>query len=314
MKKFLLLLVAMTLALVGCSKVNAGEQAVEVDSWGSPTVSGCAKEESQVGTFSVDLYKYPARDISWDANSESGAERGPYLALTNSKEQAEMAIPVTIIFSMTNDCELLKQFHRDQGTKYQAWIGSDNPQGWNQLLQYAVGQPAEQASIAINQKYGRPKVWNNETVRAEYKNALQNQLPQEVKARTGGKEYFTDFVVTVGKPYPTNEGLRDSVEQQQASLQQATAAQIKAEADAKATEAKAVADANAAKAAAEAERAASIAKTDLARQEALQRQAEIAGFGTVEAWQRDQCMRTPNCKQFDPPVVIAPGVGPVNGK
>jgi hypothetical protein len=52
-KKFMPVIAFTAAALVGCSSVGAGQQAVEVDSWGDPTVSGCAVEESQVGTWTV---------------------------------------------------------------------------------------------------------------------------------------------------------------------------------------------------------------------------------------------------------------------
>lgn len=263
--------IVLALALVGCSKVAAGQQAVEVDSWGSPTVSGCAKEETQVGTMSVDLYRYPARQISWDANTDTGAERGPYVVLSNPKDQAYMNVPLTVTFDLTTDCELLKQFHRDYGTKYQAWLdddGNTTPQ-WTQLLQYVVGQPTEQTLLAISQKYTYQQLWNDESVRNEYKNALQVELPKQSAARTGGVEYFTNFVVTVGKPEPTDERLRNARAAEQAAIAQANADQTKA-----------TSDANARKASAEAELAATQAEVATKKAEADKRAAEISGFGT----------------------------------
>ena len=292
MKKPLIIVAGLAAAgLTACSSVPAGQQAVEVDSWGSPTVGNCVKEESQVGTFTVDLKRYPARAISWDANNDPGAERGPYLALSNPTAQAEMAIPVTITFDLTTDCEKLKQFHRDYGTKYQGWVDeqSGTSDGWNQLINYTVSQPAEQAVINVTQKYPWQKVWNDEGVRGEYK---------ESAARTGGVEYFTNFQVTVGKPYPTNESLRQSAEQQQANAAAAEAERIKL-----------TAQADAEKAAAESQRDAAIAKKAAEEAQAQVRAAEIAGFGTgpgaVDAYLRNQCRRVETCHQYDPSPIIA---------
>lgn len=304
MNKLPILIIATVLTLSACSKVGAGQQAVEVDSWGSPTVSGCVKEESQVGTMTVDLYRYPARAISWDANTDSGAERGPYTAMSSAQDQAEMSIPMTITFDMTTDCNKLRQFHRDYGTKYQGWLNDDGTtsDGWKQLLNYVISQPAEQAVIGITQKHPWRKVWNDDVVRSEYKAALQAQLPKESAARTGGTEYFTNFVVSVGKPWPTDQALRDAVARQQSS-----------QAEARARETQLTADANARQAAAEAERLAAIAQRQAEEQKALVRQAEIAGFGTgpgaIDAYLRDKCRQEPNCHQYDPSPIIA-GVRP----
>lgn len=283
------------LLAVGCSSVGAGQQAVEVDSWGDPTVSGCAKEETQVGTMTVDLYRYPARQISWDANNDPGAERGPYVALSNPSDQAEMSIPLTITADLTTDCDKLKQFHRDYGTKYQAWLDDDGTtsDGWTKLLTYVISQPAEQAVIAVTQKYPWQKVWNDEAVRAEYKAALQDQLPKQSAARTGGTDYFTNFTVTVGKPSPTDQRLRDAAALQQSSQAEANAAQTKA-----------TADANARKAAAEADLAAAKAETATAQQEALKKQAEISGYPDVESYLRAQCIKVaPNCTPWPQPII-----------
>lgn len=294
-KKLTAALAFATIGLSACSSVSAGQQAVEVDDWGDPTVSGCAKEETQVGTMTVSLFRYPARQISWDANNDPGAERGPYVALSNPSDQAEMSIPLTITADLTTDCDKLKQFHRDYGTKYQAWNDDDGTtsDGWTKLLNYVIGQPAEQAVISITQKYPWQKVWNDEAVRSEYKSDLQAQLPKESAARTGGTDYFTNFVVTVGKPSPTDQRLRDAAALQQSSQAEANAAQTKA-----------TADANARKASAEADLAAAKAETATAQQEALKKQAEIAGFPDVEAYLRDQCIKVaPNCTPWPQPII-----------
>jgi hypothetical protein len=100
-------------------------------------------------------------------------------------------------------------------------------------------------------------------------------LPNASKARTNGEDYFSNFQVTVLKPEPRDEGLKEAI-----------IAEQKAIADARATEAKGIAEANAKKAAAEAEIAAALTQTELARQRALQQAAEIAGFPSAEDYLR----------------------------
>jgi SPFH domain / Band 7 family len=292
-------LFAAALTLSACSSVAAGQQAVEVDSWGDPTVSGCAAEETQVSTMSVDLYRYPARQISWDANNDPGAERGPYVVLSNSKDQAYMNVPLTVTFDLTTDCDKLKDFHRNYGTKYQAWLddNGNTTSKWVELLQYVIGQPTEQTLLAVSQKYTYQQLWNDEAVRQEYKNALQIELPKQSAARTGGVEYFTNFQVTVGKPEPADERLRNARAAEQAAIAEASAAQTKA-----------TSDANARKAAAEAELAAAQAEVATKQAEANKRLAEIAGFGTgpdaVEAWLKAQCIeKAPDCTPWPQPII-----------
>lgn len=294
-------------ALVGCSKVSAGEQAVEVDSWGSPEVSGCVKEETQVSTWTVDLVRYPARDVTWDASSDPNAdpERGPYEVL--SKDQVYMLVPLTVQTDLTQDCELLKQFHRDLGVKYQAWLDENGQttENWNTLLNFVVGEPTNQTLIAITNKYDYGKIWSDQAVREEYRNALQSQLEKAALDRTG-KEYFTNFRVTIGNPVPADQRIRDNKANEQAAISEANTRQIQASAEAKTREETAKANENAANAEAAAAEA-------LARKRA----AEIAGYGTgpgaVDAWLRDRELQIKESaveRGINPfPSPIIPGVG-----
>lgn len=277
---------AVALSATACTQIPAGWQGVKVDDFGDPVVNGCAKEETMEATLTETIYEYPARDISWDASDDPSLapERPPYEVLSNAKDQAYMKVPVTVVFDLTTDCEKLKQFHRDLGTKYEAWKGgTPDDVGWDNLLAYVIGQPLEQTLIGISQKYTYQQIWNDEAIRTEYKNALQEQLPKEAAARTNGVEYFSDFVVTIGKPTPVDQRLRD-----------ARAAEQSSQAEAAAKQTQATADANARKAAAEAELAAAQAELATERAEAEKRLAEIAGFGSgpeaVEAWLRDRAI------------------------
>lgn len=135
----------------------------------------------------------------------------------------------------------------------------------------------EQTLISIAQKYPWRDIWNDEKVRIEFQNALRDALPVASKARTDGNQYFANFQVTVMKPDPVDEGLKAAI-----------IAEQKAIADARAAEAKGVADANAAKAKADADVKTAYAQTELARQQALQKQAEIAGYPTVDDYLRNK--------------------------
>jgi hypothetical protein len=317
-KKSLVTIVASAGLLSACSQVPAGQQALEIDSFGAPTISNCVKEESQVGTMTVDLRRFPARQITWDANNDPGAERGPYTAMSKpqspplkdgevagpdySTGQAEMAIPMTIVFDMTTNCDELKQFYRDYATQDQGWLNDDGSvsDGWKKMLTRIISQPAEQAVIGITQKYPWQKIWNDETVRVEYKDALQARLPKEAAARTGGKEYFRNFVVNVGKPYPTDDRLKSAA----ASIQSA-------QAEADATRTKLTAEANAARDAAVAQQAAAEAQKNAEIAKAQLKAAEIGGYPNPDIYLRDRCIdKGESCGMFNPPTVIAAPTAP----
>lgn len=285
----LALAAAVSLPVVACStSVPAGSQAVKVDSYmfvpTDPTVEGCIQPEQNEfnppGGF--DAYLYPARQISYDANDDKDAEAPTTVVVSNStppNAPVELKVPVTVTMDLTKDCEALKQFHRDFGTKYSGWLDEDGKvtQGWKNLLNYVVGQPLKNTLISIAQKYEWKQIWNDDKIRIEFQTALAKTLPQVSKERTNGKEYFTNFQVTVMKPDVVDSGLKDAITAQQ-----------KAISDANATQAKGVADAEAAKAKAEADVTTAKAQTALAEQRALQKQAEIAGYPNIDAYLRQR--------------------------
>jgi hypothetical protein len=312
MKKSLAVLPVLAFLAVGCSQVNPGTQAIEKDSYGAPTLGNCVVGPANPGTMTVDLIRFPSRQITWDATGDQGAEANPYAALSKpaspplapgqqpgpdfSTGQAEMAIPVTLTFDLTQNCDELKEFYTKYATKDEGWLDDDGKPtpGWIKLLNYTVSQPAQQAIIRITQKYPWQKVWNDEGVRVEYQQQLTADLQKEAATRTGGKEYFSNFLVTVGKPYPTDQALRDAVAAQQSSQAQANSAQTKATADANARRAAAQADTDAANA----EVAAKVA-------EAAKQKAVIDGFGSLDGYLRWLCITTPNCTMFGPSPIIA---------
>ncbi|ALA48466.1 lipoprotein [Mycobacterium phage Lolly9] len=268
------------LPIVACStSVPAGVTAVKVEDYAfiptDPTVEGCIKPETNeynpIGGFKA--YMYPARQISYDALDAQDAEAPATVVVSNASAPAELKVPVTVTFDLTQDCEQLKNFHRDFGTKYQGWLNDDGSvsQGWKDLLNYVVGQPLQNTLVSIAQKYEWRKIWNDEAVRVEFQNALRETLPKVSRDRTDGVDYFTNFQVTVMKPDPVDPNLKSAIIAEQNSIAQARAA-----------EAKGVADANAAKAKAEADVAAAVAQTKVAEQEALKRAAEIRGYPSAE--------------------------------
>jgi regulator of protease activity HflC (stomatin/prohibitin superfamily) len=282
--------------LPACSYANMGpgEQAVVQDDYvmiqTEKKLIACVKPEESLNVTTNNYFKYPARQISWDATGDQGSERGPYVVVSNAKAPADMNVPVVVTFDLTTDCEKLKKFHADFGTKYSGWI-NDGDKGWVELLNYVVGQPLQDTLNAVAQKYTWQQIWNDESVRAEFREALAKNLPTASARRTDGVDFFTNFQVTVLKPTPVNPALKQTIEDQQANVQAAQAA-----------EAKGVADANAARAKAEADKIAAEAQTALAQQRALQQQAEVAGYPNIDAYLKAKAIEAGQ-NPFQPTIV-----------
>lgn len=266
-KRFAALAIAVAAILpsaVACTSVPAGSQGVLVDTVGDPKVSGCQGPETLEFHPAADVKTYPSRQISWEATGEKDSEAKPTRVTSNAKEPAELDVPYVITFDMAANCDQLKEFYREFGTKY-----SD----WNGLIRYVVGQPAENVVVTTAQKYTWREIWNDDKVRLEFQNALAAALPGVSKARTNGKEYFVNFQVMVMKPTLISEKLRESINAEQES-----------QAKAKAIESQGVAEANAQKAAAEARTKQAEAEVAQARAEAEKQRAEIAGYPDVESY------------------------------
>lgn len=226
-----------------------------------------------------DVFKFPARQIAWNASNDSNAKpnRGPYVVVASAKAPAEMDVPVSVTFDLTQDCDKLKKFYAEFAAGYSGTLNDDGTEsdGWKALVNHVIGQPLQDALNGVAQKYPWQDIWNNEDVRNEFRLEIDKQLPAASKARTNGVEYFSNFQVTVLKPTPVNPELKNAIEAQQAAVQRAQALQ-----------AQGVAEANADKAKADAEVAAAEAQTKLAQQKALQQQAEIAGYPNIDAYLR----------------------------
>ncbi|MGB4762164.1 MAG: SPFH domain-containing protein [Candidatus Saccharimonas sp.] len=279
------------IGLTACSKsAESGQMGIVVNGDlfpVDPEIIGCMQPETTEWHIMNDVYKYPARQISWDATGGSGSERGPYRVVSNASAPAELNVPVVVTFDLTRDCEQLKEFHRLLGTKYQAWQNDDgtSSEGWISLLNYVVGQQLEGTLVSVAQKYTWQQIWNDEAVRAEFEQALRTELPGKIKERSSGHEFFTNITVSVLKPEPADEGLKNAIAQQQAS----------------------VAQADSARAAAEAQVVSAEAETRVAQQKALQKQAEISGFPTIDDYLRAQLIAAGGNPYQ--PTWIVPGTG-----
>jgi hypothetical protein len=275
------------LTLTGCgNSTQSGQRGVIADGAMfpvSPALIDCMEPEKYRFSVFDTLYSYPARQISWDASGGEGSERDPYKVVSNRSAPAELTVPTVVTMELTSNCELLKEFHRELGTKYDAWLDEDGTtsDGWIKLLDYVVGQPTDVTLVRVAQKYPWQEIWNDEAIRLEFEKTLATDLPERIKERSKGKEFFTNIQVTVGKPDPVDQKLKDAISGEQTKI----------------------AEANASRLAAEAQKETAIAETEVARQRALQKQADIAGFPSVEDYLKYQCIEG-GCNPYQPTYVV----------
>lgn len=304
MKKTLAIGLALIAALTlsGCdyqAATVAVRGVVENGNWNGTAdknLIGCINPGETKNELNNRVYWYPAHQISWSATNDPGSQRGPYDVVSSAKAPADMLVPLTVTFDLTDNCDALKDFHSKFATKYQGWLENADGResdGWKQLVNYVIGQPLQNTLNTVSQNYTWQQIWNDEQVRREFTEAIARELPNAAKERTEGVAYFSHYQVAVYKPTPANPDLKKAIEDQQAAVQRAQALQ-----------ASGVAEANAAKAKADADVIAAEAQTKLAEQQALQREAEIKGYGSVDAYLRALAIK----QGLNP---FQPGIGPV---
>jgi hypothetical protein len=303
--KIVTIAAAAAISLSGCAyhAMGPAEQAVVQNGSMFPgadhNLTECIKPSETKNEAFNEVFKFPARQIAWNASNDPNAKpnRGPYVVVASAKAPAEMDVPVSVTFDLTQDCDKLKKFYSEFAAGYNGTLNDDGSEsdGWKALINHVIGQPLQDTLNGVAQKYPWQEIWNSEEVRTEFRTEIDKQLPLASKARTNGTEYFSNFQVTVLKPTPVNPDLKNAIEAQQAAVQRAQALQ-----------AQGVAEANADRAKADAEVAAAEAQTKLAQQKALQQQAEINGYGSIDAYLKALAVKQ-GLNPYQPTYVVPQG-------
>ena len=261
------------IGFVAASSVNTGSNVVALQIGGGPIEDHTIKRCIPAGTHENfnspgDTYVYyPLSERDWDATGQSGADSQPIRSV--SQDNIEMQIPVVVRFSMVTDCKTLKSWYNEHGQRYGASLTEEGQvtAGWNLALRKLVADPLDAQLDRIVQQYPWRKVWNDPAVKAEIEAAVSDQMDTLVDRQARG-HYFTDFTVLIKKPVPTDDGLVDAINESQKQL--------------------AVSEQAIARARADVERA--DAEVKVAQAQALKRKAEIAGYGSVEAYLKAQAI------------------------
>jgi hypothetical protein len=200
----------------------------------APTLNKCyGPNQGGYGGYGNKVFYYPVGQRTYDASTDKGAESGPVKITFGT---VGIDVPITAYFYLTSNCNLLKKFHSEIGSKgwgedgtTPAYIkceacedphfadGKTNYAGWDSALQKYMGRPVTRAATdaavltdsKLLNKEGQPLRITpislmDGTDRAAYEAKIAELLPKYVKALSG-QDYFTKFTVQVGTPTPPQE-------------------------------------------------------------------------------------------------------------
>lgn len=283
-------LAAFALGATGCSSVNtAPDQAAlhyEGGSVQSQKFKGCVDPSTREYNGPGDKhYVYPSNQRTYDFTGKEGSDAG--VISISTKDVIPMAVPGLVRFQLNTDCEVLRKFHELIGNREQAYFDdSANPSdGWRKVLDQFIGRQIDATLDREALAYNWREIYTDPTVKAKLEQSLDKSLQELVNANTEGDEQFFNILsVQIQKPEPPQELL--------AAL---TGEQTK------------IASANASKAEAEAQVATELARLALEEARAAARQAEIAGYGSAEEFNKAKAIE----KGINPyqPTYVVPQAG-----
>ncbi len=253
--------------LVAASSVNTGSNITALQIGGGPIEDSTIKRCIPAGTHENfnspgDKYVYyPLSERDWDATGQRGADSDPMRSV--SSDNIEMQVPVVVRFSMVTDCETLRAWYNEHGQRYSASLSDSGATtgGWDLALRKLVADPLDAQLDRIVQRYPWRQVWNDPTIKAEIEKQVSDQMEALVDRQARG-HYFEGFTVLVKKPSPIDQELVAAINESQKQL--AISEQAVARARADVTRAQ--------------------AEVRVARAQAAKRRADVAGYGSTEAY------------------------------
>jgi hypothetical protein len=168
-------------------------------------------------------YNYPAGPRTFSFTGRSGAESKP-IPVTDSTGQ-EVDIPGYVSFTLTSNCDLLREFHERFGLKYHAYAkgtasAADMPEGFKDFLIDYLETPIQQSMNHASQDVegGWKALYTNTAVQQQFEQDVKNELPELVKSALGG-DYITINSVQITKP-DIEQSLKDAITERNVAEQQ----------------------------------------------------------------------------------------------
>lgn len=283
MKKFLTAILAVfaIVSLSACVGPTPEQQTVTLQYEGGAMIRTAPKFSACVlgGTkgkhdFGGKSYTYPANQRVVDFNGGDGSDRGPITIV--SKDGLDLVVPGSLQYQLNTDCAgkeggVLGSFHTEIGRRYDASFDegpSKIPAGWREVQRLYVETPLETAMDRAAKNYNALDLVRSNEVKIKWENEVREAIRGEIDRSTPtDAQFYINLEPRIGAPQLTGE----------------RGEQIKA---AIADGEKNVAAAKAAEAAAKANQAAAEAQIAVSKAEAAKKAADIAGYGSTEAYNR----------------------------
>lgn len=244
-------------------------------------IKGCVNSNERDWFWQTNdsYYYFPTNEREWDATGQKGSDTGRMKSIT--LDNVEMLIPVTVRFTLKTECDDLKDFYTRYARRYGVKFSNDGSynEEWITLLRKLVGDPTDQSLDRIVQGYNWRDVWKNPETKTEIEKKLNDALQSKTSllVQTAKGEFFEGISVLVGTPEPLNDALRTAVAEEQTRVSQAQSEEAQARADAAKAE----------------------AQLAVSRAEAAKQRAAIAGYPSVEAYLKAQCIAQ-GCNPYQP--------------
>ena len=220
--------------LSACSNYRTGTDQQAVHERGgpltNPKVENCKTpgDRGRDGWFGENFYYYPSGPRAWLFDGSGSADSGAYPVYVKSPtingekgQSISLTMPGEATMTLTNDCDLLKEFHLNYGRKYSAYTeesgSSQTSAGWTTFLN-AKFQPALQNGLNLAlQDNTYDTVVSDATVRSDVQDEVASSTLETLN-RSLGADYFTDVQVTLFQPY-LPESIQKNIEANEAAKQ-----------------------------------------------------------------------------------------------
>lgn len=295
-------LILLAFSLTGCVGPRPEQQMVALQFEGGAIIPAAQKfikcvPGGQRGNhdFGGHTYFYPSDQRVVDFTGDRGSDRDKIHVL--SKDGVELAVPGQLQYYLNTECSDDKspivEFHLNLGRRYDASFNNGPnkvPNGWRTVQRLYLETPLETVMDRVSQEYNWRDLVFNPQVKAEWERKVLAALPELVDRTTPTEtQFYNRFQPLIGVPELVGDAGK--------AAQQAIVDGQRRVAEAQAREAEAKAQA-----------AAAIAQIAVAKAQAEARRQEIRGYGSVQEYNRHECIEK-GCNPYQPTYVY-PGASP----
>lgn len=179
----------------------------------------CVKpgERQLFGGVADKTFVYPAGQRTFEYNNSGTADSASIVALT--KDNVELTTDGVVRFSLTFDCDQLRNFHEQIGLKFNAEMdGNKTSDGWRDMLNVYLRASLQRAINEATQEFNWKELYNDVAVKAKWEEKVSELLPRFVKQGMDG-EYFDNYSMTIQKP-TLPEDLQKALQDTQTAIEQ----------------------------------------------------------------------------------------------